>query len=167
MILGKNRAKLVIKLNEYILNKERMFIIIKNISENKLRLMLVAVVLALLISITVISELSKNNVNEVVSTQTDTHKSSTDYNANDEKSQDTTSQAPVVTPVPVEESTQDEYLVKSHNGVMTVFKEGEIITVMRYEVLVDTLPITDKNLINEGVTFSNYKDLIDFLENYE
>ncbi len=68
-----------------------------------------------------------------------------------------------------EQALADEpiYIVKEENGIIAVFKEGESIAVMNDTVKVENLPDADKEIIKSGVEFDNYKDLIEFLENFE
>ncbi|MFI3325368.1 MAG: hypothetical protein R3Y35_04245 [Clostridia bacterium] len=70
-----------------------------------------------------------------------------------------------------ESSISDEkftiYTVKELDGVMTVFKDGEKLDIMLNTVLVNTLPVEDREIIENGVEFTNYTELISFLEDYE
>ena len=78
---------------------------------------------------------------------------------------------------PFEESSQENhtlqtektkiYTVKEYKGIIGVFEDAEAQPCMTEPTQVKLLPPEDKKLISEGVTFNTYKELINFLQNYE
>lgn len=120
------------------------------LSITKIKSISFLVVAVLLLSITVI--------NENISTAQAQKNNDIHYTANESSSQET----PVLSPKEAE-----IYTVKEHNGVIAVFKQEEQIPVLRKEVQVSALPTQDKELLSKGVSFTSYKDMLFFLENYE
>ena len=59
------------------------------------------------------------------------------------------------------------YEVKAVNGEIAVFQNGQEFSVLLDKVRIENLPQSDKELLENGKSFDNYKDLIEFLENYE
>lgn len=113
------------------------------------------IVSVLLITITVVNQKIDS---QSLSADPNKSISSIDYTANEDSSQentDTTLNPPTV------------YTVKEYEGVITVFKEGIAFPVMSQKVQVKSLPQKDRELLEKGVDFSTYKDMLFFLENYE
>ncbi|MFI3207330.1 MAG: hypothetical protein R3Y33_08765 [Clostridia bacterium] len=59
------------------------------------------------------------------------------------------------------------YEVKSVAGELVVFMNGEEFSVLIDEIKLSSLPEADQLIIESGLVFYAYNDLIDFLENYE
>lgn len=66
-----------------------------------------------------------------------------------------------------QESNTTEYYITEYNGIIGVFKYGDTTPYLTENVKVELLPDIDKELIRKGVEFQNYKDMIEFLQDYE
>lgn len=61
----------------------------------------------------------------------------------------------------------DVYVVREHGGIIAVFERGGSLPVLTVPVQVDFLPQDDRLLLEQGVGFDSYADMVAFLENYE
>lgn len=61
----------------------------------------------------------------------------------------------------------DIYTIREYNGIIGVFKNDEDKPYMTENVRVVSLPPDDKEIMEKGVTFNTYKEMIQFLQDYE
>ncbi len=146
----------------YIKNNERCILMneINYINIKSICFLIVALILLTMTafrSFFIPDELNTGNSNQTMQAENDDNDYS-NYTPNETSSQESSK---ILT------NSQQIYEVKALNGEITVFKDGEVFSVMLDTVKLDNLPDIDKDLINKGVTFQSYKELISFLENYE
>ncbi len=124
----------------------------KKLSVNLVKCFLLIIISVLLVSITILNETSKQTdiLQENQSNITDSN-----YTINSGISQY------------VQNSNTTKYKVSTNENMITVYMNGEIIEISADTVPVDSLPLEDKILLENGVEFSNISELISFLENYE
>ena len=59
------------------------------------------------------------------------------------------------------------YVVRSYAGIIGAFERGGSLPVLTVPVQVASLPQEDRLLLEGGVSFGSYADMVAFLENYE
>ena len=73
--------------------------------------------------------------------------------------------AEIMTAEPV--SSQPDYLVKEHNGVIAVFLNGESQPMIQTDIYVNGLRQTDRELIKNGIALESYTDVLCLLEDFD
>lgn len=83
-----------------------------------------------------------------------------DYTASSEVSQETDAFA-------AKETDSDTYTVREHNGGIAVFAGDDPEPIITENTKVNMLPKDDQKLLADGIKFTSYREMIEFLQNYE
>jgi hypothetical protein len=59
------------------------------------------------------------------------------------------------------------YTVREYNGTIAVFAGEDPQPIIKENVSVKTLPEDDQKLLTDGIKFDTYREMIEFLQNYE
>ena len=63
-------------------------------------------------------------------------------------------------------SSQPDYLVKEHNGMVAVFMSDEVSPVIETDIPVNGLRQTDRELMEQGVVLESYTEVLYLLEDF-
>lgn len=71
-----------------------------------------------------------------------------------------------VTEISYPEQTEAAYLLRDYNGYLAVFIPDKTEPEMIFQVQVRTLPEYDQKALQNGISVSNYKELIERIEDF-
>ena len=63
-------------------------------------------------------------------------------------------------------ATEEKYILKSDGNNVVLSHNGKVIKVFN-EIILDTLPITDRNMLEEGIEFNNKSAALNAAEDYD
>lgn len=64
-------------------------------------------------------------------------------------------------------SSQPDYLVKEHNGVVAVFFDGDTKPMIETDISISGLRQNDRELIEQGIALESYNEVLGLLEDFD
>jgi len=64
------------------------------------------------------------------------------------------------------ENIPNEYIARDLNGSIAIYRKGEATPFRTLDIMVDSLPDTDREMLKNGITLSSEDELIGLIEDY-